>query len=115
VPATETVCTEVNVEKEMDATDLKYLERYGELGPQVLARLGKSAHRNKLIVEQYIKHREKYGATIVFAADTLHAKTLAPVGEGCRQASQHVTSHPGRCLRRRGADRERGRGAARRG
>lgn len=77
VPSTETVKTEINVEKDMDAADLKHLERYGELGPNVLARLGKNAHRNGLIVEQYIKHQEKYGPTIVFAADTLHAQTLA--------------------------------------
>ena len=77
VPSTETVKTEVNVEKEMDEGDIKHLERYGELGPNVLARLGKNAHRNGLIVEQYLKHRDKYGPTIVFAADTLHAQTLA--------------------------------------
>lgn len=76
-PSTETVKTTVDVEKDMDATDRKYLDRYGELGPAVLARLGRSAHRNKLIVEQYLKHREKYGPTIVFATDTLHAQTLA--------------------------------------
>ncbi len=76
-PSTETVKTSINVEKEMDAQDLKYLERYGELGPKVLERLGKSAHRNKLIVEHYLKNRQKYGPTIVFATDTLHAQTLA--------------------------------------
>jgi superfamily II DNA or RNA helicase len=77
VPSTETVKTQINVEGEMDAADLKYLERYGELGPNVLARLGKNAHRNGLIVEQYLKQKDKYGPTIVFAADTLHAQTLA--------------------------------------
>lgn len=76
-PSTETVKTEVNVESDMDAGELKYLERYGDLAPNVLARLGKNAHRNGLIVEQYLKNRERYGATIVFAADTLHAQTLA--------------------------------------
>lgn len=77
VPATETVKTQINVEKDMNADDLAYLERYGELGPNVLARLGKNAHRNALIVEQYLKHQDRYGPTIVFAADTLHAQTLA--------------------------------------
>lgn len=77
VPATETVRTQIDVEKEMDAADLEYLARYGELGPNVLARLGKNAHRNTLIVEQYLKHQDRYGPTIVFAADTLHAQTLA--------------------------------------
>lgn len=77
VPATETVKTEVSVEREMSPEDLAYLDRYGELAPSVLARLGKNAHRNALIVEHYVKNRERYGATIMFAADTLHAQTLA--------------------------------------
>lgn len=76
-PVTETVKTEVSVEREMSAEDLAYLDRYGELAPSVLARLGKNAHRNALIVEHYLKNKERYGPTIMFAADTLHAQTLA--------------------------------------
>lgn len=76
-PSTETVKTLVNVEQEMDAKELEHLARYGDLGASVLERLGKNAHRNKLIVEQYVKNRSKYGPTIVFAADILHAQTLA--------------------------------------
>ncbi|RYG18667.1 hypothetical protein EON82_22345, partial [bacterium] len=76
-PSTETIKTEINIEREMTEEDLKHLEVYGELGPQVLARLGKNAPRNRLIVDQYVQNRERYGPTIVFAADTLHAQTLA--------------------------------------
>lgn len=76
-PAFETVKTDVNLEKDFTAEDYKYLERYGEIAPQVLHRLAKHAHRNTLIVEHYKQKRETYGPTIVFAADTLHAQTLA--------------------------------------
>jgi ATP-dependent helicase IRC3 len=76
-PAFETVKTEVNLEKDFTPEDYKHLERYGEIGPQVLQRLAKNAHRNALIVEHYKKRKEKYGPTIVFAADTLHAQTLS--------------------------------------
>ncbi len=68
--------TQVNVEKDMDPKELAHLARYGDLATTVLNRLGQHAHRNKLIVEQYVNHRTKYGPTIVFAADTLHAQTL---------------------------------------
>ena len=77
MPVFETVKTNVNVEKDFTPEDYKHLERFGELGPNVLARLAKNASRNELIVEQYIKNRGTYGSTIVFAADTLHAQTLA--------------------------------------
>lgn len=76
-PAFETVKTEVNLEKDFTEADYKHLERYGEIGPQVLHRLSQHAHRNSLIVDHYVQKRETYGPTIVFAADTLHAATLA--------------------------------------
>ena len=40
VPVFETVKTNVNVEKDFTPEDYKHLERFGELGPNVLARLG---------------------------------------------------------------------------
>jgi superfamily II DNA or RNA helicase len=76
-PSFETVKTNVNLEKDFTPEDYKYLERFGELGPNVLGRLARNAHRNGLIVEHYISKRGTYGPTIVFAADTLHAQTLA--------------------------------------
>ncbi len=72
-----TVKTDVNVEKDFTAEDYRHLERYGDLGPNVLRRLAKNAHRNRLIVDEYTAGRAKYGPTIMFAADTLHAQTLA--------------------------------------
>jgi ATP-dependent helicase IRC3 len=76
-PSFETVKTNVNLEKDFTPEDYKYLERFGQLGPSVLARLAKNASRNQLIVDHYLTKRGTYGPTIVFAADTLHAQTLA--------------------------------------
>jgi superfamily II DNA or RNA helicase len=76
-PAFQTVKTEVNLEKDFSAEDLSYLERFGEIGPSVLRRLAKHAHRNALIVDHYVKNKDTFGPTIVFAGDTLHAQTLA--------------------------------------
>jgi superfamily II DNA or RNA helicase len=76
-PVFETVSTNVDLERDFTAEDITYLKRRGELAPQVLARLAKHAKRNDLIVQHWLKKREVYGPTIVFAADTLHAQTLA--------------------------------------
>jgi superfamily II DNA or RNA helicase len=73
----ETVKTEVNLEKDFTAEDHEHLARYGQLAPTVLARLSKHAHRNELIVDRYVQNKARYGSTIVFAADSLHASTLA--------------------------------------
>jgi superfamily II DNA or RNA helicase len=76
-PSFTTVKTNVNVERDFTDEDLKWISRYGEIGPSVLHRLAKHAGRNRTIVEQYVQNRETYGSTLVFAADTLHAQTLA--------------------------------------
>lgn len=76
-PVFETVKTHVSMEKDFTTEDYKYLERFGELAPSVLARLAKNASRNELIVNRYLEKQSTYGPTIVFAADTLHASTLA--------------------------------------
>lgn len=76
-PSFKTVKTEVNLEKDFTPEDYAYLSRHGALAPVVLERLAKHAGRNKMIVEEYVKNASTYGPTIVFAADTLHASTLA--------------------------------------
>lgn len=77
VPSFETVETKVDFEREFTEDDLRHLERYGELAPNVLSRLATHASRNALIVRQYQQNAAKYGHTIIFAADVLHARTLA--------------------------------------
>jgi superfamily II DNA or RNA helicase len=75
-PAIETVKTNVEFEREFTEADYEHLSRYGELAAQVLGRIAKHSGRNHLIVDHYVKHAERYGKTIVFAVDTLHAQTL---------------------------------------
>lgn len=76
-PRLETVNTKIEFEREFTPEDSAHLARFGELGPAVLARLAKHAGRNRLIVEHYVAKSDVYRQTIVFAADTLHAQTLA--------------------------------------
>ena len=76
-PSFETVETKVELEREFTDEEVSYLERFGELAPSVLERMATHAPRNALIVRQYKQHAAKYGPTVVFAADILHAQTLA--------------------------------------
>lgn len=71
-----TVETKIDFEKEFTEKDIKYLEQYGELGPDILKKLVRSSIRNKKIVEHYKSNMDKYGKTIVFAVDIAHCKTL---------------------------------------
>lgn len=75
-PAVETVNTNIEFEREFTEKDLEHLARFGELGEEVLGRIASHSARNQKIVEHYANNRSKYGKTIVFAVDTLHASTL---------------------------------------
>lgn len=77
IPHVETVKTQVEAERDFTPEEHAHLGRFGELAPSVLERLAKNASRNRLIVQHYTANAAKYGKTILFAADTLHAQTLA--------------------------------------
>jgi len=70
--------TEINGEVEFEFTDedRKHLEQFGELSEQIKEKVAKSSIRNRIIVDEYIKNRDKYGKTIIFAVNQLHCKTL---------------------------------------
>lgn len=91
VPCFETVKTRIEVERDFTAADYKYLERFGEIAPAVLNRLALNAPRNKLIVKQYLDNQHRYGPTIVFAADTLHCRTLAEEFQKAGVNADYVT------------------------
>jgi superfamily II DNA or RNA helicase len=75
-PHIETVETHVEFEREFTQTDFDHLSRFGELAPAVLDKIANHSGRNHLIAEYYAKNRAKFGKTIVFAVDILHARTL---------------------------------------
>jgi len=77
-PVYRKVDTEINGEVEFEFTDedRKYLEQFGELSEKVKDKVANSSLRNRIIVNEYIKNRDKYGKTIIFAVNQLHCKTL---------------------------------------
>lgn len=64
------------VEYECTSEDELFFAQYGDLSERIKNRIGKSSARNKIIVDQYLKHQDIYGKTIVFAYDQNHAETL---------------------------------------
>ena len=62
--------------EELEYDDEEYYEKYGELSEKIKDQLANSAYRNKIIVDEYIKNRDIYGKTLVFAVNKNHAYTL---------------------------------------
>ncbi|MDD4774527.1 MAG: DEAD/DEAH box helicase family protein [Eubacteriales bacterium] len=77
-PVYRRVETQINGEVEFDFTDAdrKHLERFGELSEKVKQKVADSSRRNRIIVDEYMKNREKYGKTVIFAVNQLHCRTL---------------------------------------
>jgi superfamily II DNA or RNA helicase len=77
-PIREKVNTEIHGEIEYEFTpeDETYFETFAELSEKVMTQISRSSARNKIIVEQYIKNKERYGKTLIFAVNQMHAETL---------------------------------------
>lgn len=75
-PKFEFVDTNVDFTTELTPPERKYIEKWGELSPETLARLAGIKERNKLIADTYMKSRERYGKTLIFALNAEHCISL---------------------------------------
>jgi len=77
-PYYERVDTEIiaDLEYQLTEEDEAYYMQYGELSERLMRQIAKSSARNGIILKQYLDNRKKYGKTIVFAVNQLHAETL---------------------------------------
>lgn len=57
--------------------DVAFYEQFQKLPEGVFDAIASDAARNKLIVKEYLDHRETYGKTLVFAINKKHAEHLA--------------------------------------
>lgn len=68
--------THVDAEAGMTDEDRQHLVAFQEPSEAMLARIGQSVQRNEVIVDHYVKNREKYGKTLVFVPDVASAAML---------------------------------------
>lgn len=59
------------------AKDLETIQHFDIIPDDLADEMVKSANRRKFIVEKYVRNKDKYGQTIVFAVNQLHAIALA--------------------------------------
>lgn len=70
--------TEINGDIEFDISDaeVEYFNQFGELTEELKRKLAKSQSRNELILKEYLANKDKYGKTLIFAINQLHATIL---------------------------------------
>lgn len=54
----------------------KFIKRYGDLPTSLVNKIVASKDRNALIIDEYLKNREKYGKTLIFAMNIVHCRLL---------------------------------------
>jgi len=75
-PIPEQVKTRAEVEEGVTKEDVSYLERFNDLSEDWLDRIARLEQRNRIVVDQYLKNRNRYGKTLVFAINVAHAVLL---------------------------------------
>lgn len=75
-PKYEKINTQIEVSTNFTIDEQKYIQKYGELSPESANKIAELKERNTLIVDTYLKNKEKYGKTLIFALNHTHCVTL---------------------------------------
>lgn len=75
-PVYEPVKTNVDIEAIIELDERKYIDKWGELPETLLNKVAVTNERNEIIVDEYVRNKEKYGKTIIFALNAIHCDSL---------------------------------------
>lgn len=72
------ISTEINGDVEFDISndEIDYFNKFGDLTEELKRKLANSQSRNEIILKEYLKNKDKYGKTLIFAINQLHAENL---------------------------------------
>lgn len=68
--------TNVDIRTMINIDEEKYIKKWGEMPETLVTKVAKTNKRNECIVNEYVKNKEKYGKTIIFALNAIHCDTL---------------------------------------
>lgn len=75
-PNFERVYTRENFEPEITSDEEKHIKRFGELPETLVSKIADSKERNRVILNQYLNNKEKYGKTLIFTLNVVHCRFL---------------------------------------
>lgn len=75
-PKFKRILTGKNFEPEITIDEEKLLRKYGELPESLINKIALSNARNQMILDEYLKHRNEYGKTLIFAMNVMHCRLL---------------------------------------
>lgn len=68
--------TNMDIETMIELDERKYIQKWGEFPESLVEKVAKTNERNELIIDEYVRHQEQYGKTIIFALNAIHCDTL---------------------------------------
>lgn len=75
-PRFERVNTCENFEPEITTDEKNHIKRFGELPETLVSKIADSNARNQVILNQYLKNKDSYGKTLIFALNVMHCRFL---------------------------------------
>ena len=75
-PHYEQIDTNIDFKTTITLDEEKYIRKWGELSSETIDRMAEMVERNKIIVDTYMKNKEVYGKTLMFALNGAHCRSL---------------------------------------
>lgn len=85
--------TNVDIEAFIDIDERKYINKWGEMPESLLEKVAKTNERNSVIVDEYIKNKDVYGKTIIFALNGIHCVALDDEFKRRGIRSEYIYTH----------------------
>ena len=64
------------IEYECSTADEEFFKRFNDLSEKLKNQIARSSVRNSMILKRYLDNKERYGKTLIFAVNQMHAETL---------------------------------------
>lgn len=75
-PIPNTIQTNVDIETIIDDKEIGQIQRMGEIPESLVDKIARTNERNDIIVDEYVRNKEKYGKTLIFALNGIHCMAL---------------------------------------
>ena len=75
-PLPTSIQTNTDIETIIDKKEVGYIQKMHDIPESLIDKIARTNPRNELIVDEYVKNKDKYGKTIVFALNGIHCNAL---------------------------------------
>ena len=75
-PIPHTIQTNFDIETIINEKEIGQIQRMGEIPESLVDKIARTNERNDIIVDEYVKNRDKYGKTLIFALNGIHCMAL---------------------------------------